>query len=358
MATHPGRWFLSVCLLLIGPAPAKAAPETVSLAKDAQYRFLEGSDTTFRLKGANLSGKGASLALSVLNYFGTRKQITDGLAAQEAEVRRILRDSKMGGVLVYVEHQASMTDVQIKTLVSGKPQIIGAGIDQLSTWKAFNSNNLNAFKAKPTDGYRVDEDASYFLWASESAGKIEYGLTTPAALILNEARRSMSDSRLREEFAKQYDNDLRAKLVEEIERVTSDRPLRDQAKDLIAARQKALEEKRRIDNELRQALERAAKAEATAKVFDVIAQVLTYVQLARSLAADFPDSASDINKAGSTSDLRVIFEGIVKNSQSNHQNVVGQVQTYEDQQRNLRLQQMSVIRASKIKTEDIPGVLP
>jgi hypothetical protein len=128
---------------------------------------LEGSDATFRLKGAGLAGKAAPLALSVLNYFGTRKQISDGLATQEQQVHRLLRVSRMPGVLIYVEHQTSMSEVQVTSLVSGKPQIIGAGLDQLSTWKAYNSNGQNDLKAQPTPGYRVDENESYFLWASE-----------------------------------------------------------------------------------------------------------------------------------------------------------------------------------------------
>ena len=349
--------YLSVpCFLLL--YSGYAASETAAPTKDVEYRYLEGSDTTFRLKGAALAGKAAPLALSVLNWFGTRKQISDGLASHEEQVRRLLRASRMPGVLIYVEHQTSMSDVQVTTLVSGKPQIIGPGIDQLSTWKAYNSNGQNDLKPRTTQGYRTDESASYFLWATERNRNIEYGLTTPATLILNEARRAMSDYKLREAFSQRYDNELRSKLVENIERAASEKPVREQAKALRAARQKALEEKRRIDVELQQALERAAKAEATAKVFDTLAQVLTVAQLGASLAAEFPDSAPSINNAQSTSDLRTIFNQIMTDSQNRSTEAAGHLQTYEDKQRNLRLEEMTVIRAQKIRPEEIPGILP
>src|SRR5262249_34883147 len=88
------------CFLILHSGIANAASETAAPTKDVEYRYLEGSDTTFRLKGAALAGKAAPLALSVLNWFGTRKQISDGLASQEEQVRRLLRVSRMPGVLI------------------------------------------------------------------------------------------------------------------------------------------------------------------------------------------------------------------------------------------------------------------
>jgi hypothetical protein len=354
---------LALSLLLtqgsFGGACAQNQAGSAALPRDSEYRFLESSDQTFTLPraGALFAGKAAPLALSVINYFGTANQITDGLKAQEPIVKGMLDKSHMPGVLIYVEHQTSNSDVQITTLVGGKPIVMGPGLNQLSTLQAYRATNKDTLDPQVSAGYSLNEEASYFLWAKKVADHIEYGMTVPARLI-NEERRTLSDAELTKQFLERYDNDLRSNILKELEDRASNASLRQQAKNLLDQRQKALEERRRIDQDLKEALERAAKAQQTAVVFETLVRALTVAQLGASLAAEFPDKSADINAAKTTSDLKKILDDLVTESNDKKVLVNGRLEQYENRQQNIRLEELRVFRVEKINPDDVPGMLP
>lgn len=164
---------------------------TSTLPADKQFRFVEGSDVTFQISGAALAGKAAPIILSVINFFGLQNEISTGLAAQEPKIQELLHKTKMPGVLIWVEAETSKSDVEITKLVTGKPKVVGPGLNQLSTFEAYiqaGNEDLTGID----DGYRRNDDASSFLWAKEVDGHVEYGLTY-APFIMNEARRELSD---------------------------------------------------------------------------------------------------------------------------------------------------------------------
>lgn len=340
------------------PGRALAQDGTIAIPADKHHRFLEGSNVTFQMTGARLRGRGASLALSVLNYFGTQKQITDGLRSQEATVRRMLRETGLPGVLVFIEHQTSMTDVKINTLVGGKPTVVGPGLTQVDTWQGYTSRGADAFHPRPSDGYRRNEEASYFLWAKEVGGNIEYGMTIPATSILNEARRNLSDFRLRQQFIEQYDSEVLATMVTSIEQNAAEKPLKEKARILLQERDKAIEERAKVDVELKEALERQAKAQKNAAIFDTLATILTLAQLGYSLAADFPDKADALAQAQSAGEMKSILAGVMDDARKNGDAVLGKIQVIEDRQRKLRIEQLRIIRERKLRPEVVPGVLP
>lgn len=76
------------------------------------------------------------------------------------------------------------------------------------------------------------------------------------------------------------------------------------------------------------------------------------------MAAEFPDKAAEIEKAKSSSDLKGILGSIITEAQSNNGAAVGRVKEWESRNSNIRIQELTVIRASKIDTNIIPGVLP
>lgn len=347
--------------LVLAPYPGGrglALEGTIAIPADKHQRYLEGSNVTFRMTGARLRGRGASLALSILNHFGTQKQITDGLRSQEATVRRMLRETGLPGVLVYVEHQTSMTDAKITTLVGGKPTVVGPGLTQVATWQGYTSRGANAFHPRPSEGYRRNEDASYFLWAAEVGGNVEYGMTIPATSILNEARRNLSDFRLRQQFTEQYDSEVLATMVAYIERSAVEKALKEKARSLLRERDKAIEDRAKVDVELKEALERRAKAQKNAAIFDTLAMILTVAQLGASLAAEFPDKADAFSKAKSTDELKSIFDGVMDDARKNGDAILGKIQVIEDKQRNLRIEQIRIIRERNLRPEVAPGVLP
>ena len=194
------RWkgvklIVGICVIACSSLGGKADTPTKSLMYpvDMQARYLEGSKITFRLQGAGLAGDAAKQAIAVLNFYGTEKQTTNGLKQQENVVRNLITETKLPGVLIYVQEQTSLTEVAVTTLVGGKPIIIGPGLDQISAWKSYHTaNQKDSFLPRPRSGYKRDDDASFFLWAS--GGTLEYGILVPATVIINEARRDLSDN--------------------------------------------------------------------------------------------------------------------------------------------------------------------
>src|SRR5258708_32692779 len=100
-------------LLAVVTGSAKAELGSTAIPKDLQYRYIEGSNTTFRMTRAGLRGSAASQGMAVLNYFGTKKEVSDGLLQQEPNIKRLLRESRLTRGFVFVEPQTSNTDGSI-----------------------------------------------------------------------------------------------------------------------------------------------------------------------------------------------------------------------------------------------------
>jgi hypothetical protein len=352
---------LSLSVLIVSSAvnAAHGEGQSIALPKSLATRFVDSSNATFRLEQGKAQGDAAQLAISVLNYFGTSKQISAGLANQSETVKNMLVSSKLPGVLIFVEHETSKTDTPVTLLVGDKPLVIGPGLSVQDTWEANAINDNRALSPQVRSGFYANGDASYFLWARlNKDGQLEYGLTVPAEPVLAEGRRVVSDTELHKETMQRYDRELRGELLTQIERTAETKDLREKASQLLEARKKALEERQKIDADLKSALERAAKAQKVAAVFDTLATILTFAKLGAELAAEFPDKADAIGKATSNSDLKGILDGIMTDAQSNNGVASGKVIEWESRNLNIRIQELNVIRVNKIDTSGIPGVLP
>lgn len=350
---------LSVWIVAFASVGASGQDGSIALPKDLSSRFVDSSNVTFRFEQGKAAGSAAKMFISVLNYFGTKKQISDGLANQEDNVKKLLTSTKLPGVLIFVEHETSKTDTPVTMLVGNKPQVIGPGLSVQDTWEANAISDDRAFRPQVRDGYYSNGDASYFLWARlDKEGQLEYGLTVPAEPVLAEARRVVSDTALHQETMQRYDRQLRGELLSQIVRTAEPKDLREKASQLLEARKKALQERQKIDADLKSALDRAAKAQKVAVVFDTLATVLTVAKLGAELAAEFPDKADEIGKAKSNSDLKGILDSVMTEAQSTNSVAAGRVKEWESRNSNIRIQELTVIRATKIDTNAIPGVLP
>lgn len=265
---------LSVLIVALSSGGTRAQDGSIAIPKDLSSRFVESSNVTFRFEQGKAAGSAAQMFISVLNYFGTKKQISDGLEDQADYVKRLLTSSKLPGVLIYVEHETSKTDTPVTLLVGDKPQVIGPGLSVQDTWEAKAISSDRGLGPQVRGGYYSNGDASYFLWARlNENGQLEYGLTVPAEPVLAEGRRVISDTALHDETMQRYDRQLKGELLSQIVRTAESKDLREKASQLFDERKKALQERQKIDADLKSALDRAAKAQKVAIVFDTLATV-------------------------------------------------------------------------------------
>lgn len=345
-----------LCIIL-GSASAYA-DSIVQIPKDVIGRLAQTPDIKFRMANGKAAGGAANLVMSLINSLGTGNQIVAGLQAQEKRVKELLESSGLPGVLIYVEHETSNTVVPITLLVGGKPHVIGPGTDVMQTWIADAISGDRSIRPQVRPGYSANGSASYFLWATLDNGTVAYGLSVPATYVLAEGRRVVSDANLHLAVMTRYDEHLRTQLLNNIESNAAASNLREEAALLLKSRAKALREREQIHKELKEALDRAAKAQRVAAVFETLSRVLTFAQLAAELSAEFPEEAEAISRSETNADLSVVFDEIMERSKERGDAVNGRLQTWEDGNRNIRLQEMTIIRSSGANPNAIPGILP
>jgi hypothetical protein len=173
-----------------------------------ETRFVESTNFTFSMKGRLAAGRAAAQFVQLLNYFGLNYQITNWLQKNESNIRDVLQKSAMPGALVYVEMQKSNSDVSVQNLVGDAPYLVGPGLTQVDAWRAFALSDNKDLHPRVSAGYRSNQQASFFLWVEPDGSRLKYGFTFLATLILNEARRVVSDERLEAAFRDDYDHRL------------------------------------------------------------------------------------------------------------------------------------------------------
>ncbi|MGB3337691.1 MAG: hypothetical protein WBA73_10975 [Devosia sp.] len=318
------------------------------------HRFIEASENTFRMEGAVAKGNAASLAMQVLNYFGLNNQISTWMDENRSMIKDLLDRSQMPGVLIYVQQQKSMTDVSITTLVGDRPRLIGPALSQVEGWKAYVSTDQIA--PKVTDGYQLDDANSFFLWAKLKDGDVEYGLTIPATLIINEALRDLSDSKLRIAFASTYQQEVLDYLLKRAEsNIGLDASLRRRATDLLNQRRQALNDLQQINADLEVAVDKARHANQVASVFETLATVLTVANLSAELAAEFPDDAAKFENATSMDEVRSAFSQLVERAATEKDAIAIKLTERTDFSAGLKIQTIQVVTEMGAEVTIIPG---
>lgn len=229
--------------------------------------------------------------------FGLKPELDRWMIAQEPALRQLLRETGMPGVLVSVGRETRRYDAGTRTrLIGGEPVLVGPGLDPKSAALAYKGQrNLQ----RGDGGARYDEAASEYLWVQEKDGELRWS-SWPAVGLNDEVRLAEADAMLMKTFDRSYDAEAAARVVDRLAVDDGDEALRRQAKLLSEARTKALEDARRIDAELAQALERNRRANAAAGVFQMISSAASLAGSVADLAKEFPDRKADFEKAGAT----------------------------------------------------------
>lgn len=242
--------------------------------------------------------------------FGLKPELDRWKIAQEPNLRQVLKETGMPGVLVSVRRETLNFDGSTKTrLIGGEPVIVGPGLNPKST--------ALAYKGRPSiersDGSaRYDEAASEYLWVQEKDGKLRWS-SWPAGELHDEVRLAEADTLLSKTFDRNYDAETAARVIDHLAVNDGDEALRRQAKLLSEARTKALADAKRIDEELQRALKRDQKANAAAGVFQMISIGTSLAGSVRDLAKEFPDKKAEIEQAGATGskqDVSKVLDGI------------------------------------------------
>ena len=251
-------------------------------------------------------------------FFGFKSEIDRWKDTNAPEIRRILAGTGMPGVLVHVPREKPLADVGTSRLVGGRAVLMGGGLDPRSTAKSRYQEREHVFDPQGSDGYQRDRIGSEYLWVQEKDGKLVWG-SIPESRLDDEVRFDVADEQLMGTFAKRYDGEVAARVVEHLAINDADEALRREARRLTQARARALAEARRIDEDLKRALEREREANSAAATFQTLASLGSIAGSVAGLAKQFPERKPEIDHAvasGSKEDVGKIVDGIRRDARS------------------------------------------
>jgi hypothetical protein len=303
-------------ILIVG---TMLTPHPASANDQALY---EGAQTYQNAKGkagiAGVGQMGHDLFLGMASLLGFQSDLDRWKEVNAPEIRRILSETGLPGVLVGVPRQRPIADVGSSQLVGGRAILMGAGLDPRSVAKSRHQEG--SFDADPqvSSGYQRDRTGSEYLWVQEKDGKLVWG-SIPASRLDEDVRFDLANEQLMSDFAKRYDGEAAARVVDHLARNDADEALRREAMTLSAARIRALEEAQRINDELKRALEREREANAAAASIQTWATIGNIAGSVVALAKQFPERKPDIDQAvasGSKENVGKVVDEIRREAKS------------------------------------------
>lgn len=248
----------------------------------------------------------------VLPLVGFPNDLERWKQAEGANILQMLRSTGMPGALVSVRRETTRSEVPRTSLVGGRPVLLGAGLDPKSIRLAYVREKKGDLDPHVSSGAYLDQSASEYLWVQEKNGKLVWGVM-PAKGLDEEVRFTLADQHLMDTFARRYDADVAARAVDHMAVNDADESLRREARVLSEARNKALADAKRIDDDLRQALSREREANGVADTFQFIANIGNLAGSVASLVQTFPEKKPALDKAvasGSSTQVETVVFAI------------------------------------------------
>lgn len=333
-----------------------------ALQAQATDRFISDSR---QIRQNHETRMGAAKALASLPHvamewliaplFGLKPELDRWMIAQELQLRQLLHDTGMPGILISMRREALHYDSGTKTrLIGGEPLLIGPGLDPKSTALAYS----RAPAIQRSEGANhYDEASSEYLWVQEKNGEIRWS-NWPAVDLHNEVRLSEADDLLIKTFDRSYDIEAAGRVVDRLAINDNDEALRREAKILSDARMKALEDAEHINAELAQALERNRKANNAARVFEMIGTAASLAGSVADLVRQFPDRKIDLERAGAVGSKQPVIDVLndIKDSAADDARRAQQKKTENTvQQHEIRRKQQPLLDRRKIPSK-VPGI--
>lgn len=263
-------------------------------------------------KANQSSARGVKSFLDAVFSYGVSLKVDEQIQNKTSAATKHLQWSGHKGGLIEILMQRSIgSDIPAELLAVS---FLGGGECPFNVLSEQLSKDQ--LGAGPRDGFKVDNDASFFVWVSiDKTGKTKVTTVAPGSrgLIVEKVIGDKAAASVLASTSNAREIDQLRALVRQIDRVETSEKVKKEVQDSMKKREDAKVAINNVDKSLQRALKEQESAANAMAWVDSLDKVLTFAKLVvqvQSLVSDAPKTTLDaIKKANNKEELKKALEG-------------------------------------------------